>query len=40
LAKNHENWKLDYSYDKNTNEFIHKNANSFEDELVAGWFRS
>ncbi|HEX8014673.1 MAG TPA: aminotransferase class V-fold PLP-dependent enzyme, partial [Flavobacterium sp.] len=40
LAINHENWKQDYLYDKNTNEFIHKNANSFEDELVAGWFRS
>ena len=40
LSKNHENWKQDYLYDKNTNEFIHKNANSFEDELVAGWFNS
>lgn len=40
LAKNHETWALDYSYNKNTNEFIHKNANSFEDELVAGWFKS
>ena len=40
LAENHETWALDYSYNKNTNEFIHKNANSFEDELVAGWFKS
>ncbi|MBP4139242.1 aminotransferase class V-fold PLP-dependent enzyme [Flavobacterium geliluteum] len=40
LAKNHQNWALDYSYNKNTNEFIHKNATSFEDELVAGWFNS
>ncbi len=27
LAANHESWALDYSYNKNTNEFIHKNAN-------------
>ena len=40
LAENHKTWALDYSYNKNTNEFIHKNANSFEDELVAGWFKS
>jgi len=40
LAANHESWALDYSYNKNTNEFIHKNANSFEDELVARWFKS
>ena len=40
LAENHKNWALDYSYNKNTNEFVHKNANSFEDELVAGWFKS
>ena len=40
LAANHEAWALDYSYDKMRNEFIHKNATSFEDELVAGWFKS
>lgn len=40
MAQNHQTWALDYSYNKNTNEFIHKNANSFEDELVAGWFKS
>lgn len=40
LAENHKIWALDYSYNKNTNEFIHKNANSFEDQLVAGWFKS
>ncbi|SHN20555.1 Selenocysteine lyase/Cysteine desulfurase [Flavobacterium pectinovorum] len=40
LSKNHETWALDYSYEKNTNEFIHKNANSFEDELVEKWFKS
>ncbi|MEN2415977.1 aminotransferase class V-fold PLP-dependent enzyme [Flavobacterium mesophilum] len=40
LAKNHETWALDYSYNKNTNEFIHKDATSFEDELVESWFKS
>ncbi len=40
LAKNHTEWALDYTYNKNTNEFVHKDATSFEDELVAGWFKS
>ncbi|SEO27625.1 Selenocysteine lyase/Cysteine desulfurase [Flavobacterium sp. CF108] len=40
LAKNHKAWALDYSYNKDTNEFVHKNAASFEDELVKGWFKS
>ena len=40
LANNHETWALDYAYNNKTNEFIHKNATSFEDELVAGWFKS
>ncbi|WP_281233430.1 aminotransferase class V-fold PLP-dependent enzyme [Flavobacterium gelatinilyticum] len=40
LAKNHETWALDYSYNKDTNEFIHKDATAFEDELVESWFKS
>ncbi|MCV9932781.1 aminotransferase class V-fold PLP-dependent enzyme [Flavobacterium sp. LS1R47] len=40
LAKNHKEWALDYEYNKETNEFVHENVNSFEDELVAGWFAS
>ncbi|WP_026728704.1 aminotransferase class V-fold PLP-dependent enzyme [Flavobacterium denitrificans] len=40
LARNHEAWAFDYSYNKNTNEFIHKDATSFEDELVESWFKS
>lgn len=40
LAKNHKEWALDYKYNKETNEFIHENVTSFEDELVAGWFAS
>ena len=40
LAQNHKTWAQDYEYNKDTNEFIHENVNSFEDELVAGWFAS
>ena len=38
LAENHQDWAKDYIYDKNTNEFCHKNAISFEKELVDKWF--
>ena len=38
LAENHQDWAKDYVYDKNTNEFCHKNAKSFEKELVEKWF--
>jgi len=39
LAENHKNWALDYNYDKITNEFIHKNANPLEKEMVEDWFK-
>jgi selenocysteine lyase/cysteine desulfurase len=39
LASNHKDWSNDYNYDKNTNEFIHKNALTFEKELVEKWFK-
>jgi hypothetical protein len=38
LAENHKTWALDYDYDKETNEFIHKQAKPLEDELVKEWF--
>lgn len=38
LAKNHQQWALDYNYNKLTNEFIHKNATTVEDTLVDAWF--
>jgi selenocysteine lyase/cysteine desulfurase len=38
LAENHQQWALDYNYDKLTNEFIHKNATTVEDTLVDAWF--
>jgi selenocysteine lyase/cysteine desulfurase len=39
LAGSHKNWAKDYNYDKNSNEFIHKNAKPFEKELVEEWFK-
>lgn len=39
LAQNHQDWAVDYIYDKNSNEFIHKNAKSFGSDLVERWFR-
>ena len=38
LAYNHNSWALDYSYNKDTNEFVHKNAKPLEDDLVKSWF--
>jgi hypothetical protein len=38
LSENHKIWALDYDYDKETNEFIHKKAHPIEDELVKNWF--
>lgn len=38
LAENHQDWAKEYSYDKNSNEFLHKNALAFEKELVENWF--
>ena len=38
LAKNHQDWAKEYNYDKESNEFIHKNAIPFERDLVDEWF--
>jgi hypothetical protein len=38
LAINHETWKLDYKYDKNSNEFVHINSKELEKEMVSKWF--
>jgi len=38
LAKNHKSWSSDYNYDKDTNEFVHKNAEAIENKLVQEWF--
>jgi selenocysteine lyase/cysteine desulfurase len=38
LAANHTTWALDYSYNKNSNEFVHREAKPIEDELVKSWF--
>jgi len=39
LARNHQDWAVDYEYDKHSNEFIHKEAKPFEKELVDNWFK-
>lgn len=39
LAENHELWIKDYNYDKNSNEFTHKNAKPIEKEMVDKWFK-
>jgi selenocysteine lyase/cysteine desulfurase len=38
LSYNHKIWDLDYIYNKDTNEFIHKNTIATEDKLVQDWF--
>jgi selenocysteine lyase/cysteine desulfurase len=38
VATNHEEWKKEYNYNKNSNEFLHKNAKSYEKDLVKKWF--
>ncbi len=38
LAANHETWKVDYQYDKKSNEFVHLKSQSLEKEIVSKWF--
>lgn len=38
LAENFEEWGKDYSYNKSTNEFVHKDAEPSEAEMVNRWF--
>jgi selenocysteine lyase/cysteine desulfurase len=38
LAENHKSWALDYDYNRDTNEFVNKQAQPIEDELVKNWF--
>lgn len=39
LAANHQNMATDYIYDKNSNEFIHKNTKPLEKLMVEEWFK-
>ena len=39
LALHHEEWKKDYQYNKDSNEFLHHNAQPYEKEMVAQWFK-
>lgn len=38
LAANFEEWGKDYTYNKTTNEFVHKNAQFLEKQMVENWF--
>jgi hypothetical protein len=38
LWPKNQNMGLDYTYNRDTNEFIHKEAQPLEDELVKSWF--
>ena len=39
LAENFNNWKNDYQYNAQINEFIHKRDNKEEKKLVLNWFK-
>jgi selenocysteine lyase/cysteine desulfurase len=39
LAENHEEWALDYSYNRMTNEFSHKDASLQQDAGIGQWFK-
>ncbi|WP_159800798.1 aminotransferase class V-fold PLP-dependent enzyme [Flavobacterium sp. MK4S-17] len=39
LAENHEEWTLDYSYNRMTNEFSHKDASLQQDTGIGHWFK-
>ena len=38
LAENHSEWKKDYAYNKNTNEFVHHSYQSHQMGMVKSWF--
>ncbi|HEU0137465.1 MAG TPA: aminotransferase class V-fold PLP-dependent enzyme [Flavobacterium sp.] len=38
LAENHLQWASDYEYNKSTNEFLHHNATTAEQDMVTKWF--
>ena len=38
LAKNHQEWSLDYVYNSKTNEFAHKNYTTNEKEIIKNGF--
>ena len=38
LAAQHKEWEQDYIYNNKTNEFVHKQAQPLEQEMVKAWF--
>ncbi|VXC28170.1 Selenocysteine lyase [Flavobacterium sp. 9AF] len=39
LAENHKEWRKDYSYNSKNNEFVHREAIKFEEDIVTNWFK-
>ena len=39
VTENFKEWGADYSYDATKNEFIHKNHNPIEKQIVNNWFK-
>ena len=40
LAKNHQEWKADYNYDRHTNEFVHKSfSTESRKQTIDNWFQ-
>ncbi|TBX70328.1 aminotransferase class V-fold PLP-dependent enzyme [Flavobacterium silvisoli] len=40
LAAHHTDWSKDYLYNSKTNEFMHKEAQNKEKEMVKSWFKT
>jgi selenocysteine lyase/cysteine desulfurase len=38
LAENFADWANDYTYNRSSNEFVHKNAKPTEAAMIKGWF--
>jgi selenocysteine lyase/cysteine desulfurase len=38
VAENYKIWSEDYQYNASKNEYVHKNANPIENELINSWF--
>jgi selenocysteine lyase/cysteine desulfurase len=39
ISVHHSSWRKDYTYNKHTNEFVHKKDRHIKDEIVKSWFQ-
>jgi selenocysteine lyase/cysteine desulfurase len=39
ISVHHSSWRKDYTYNKHTNEFVHKKDHHIKDEIVKSWFQ-